>query len=89
MDNLYTLKGNVLKQNFDDVTARRRYKKATTHLDNLGRVAYAFDMILQGLAAFEIYVSVKRVLDVVRLERGILDFKMRELKKIVDSKGKE
>lgn len=64
------------------------YKRAKVNLLHLEAILKVYELSTKGLSNFEIYVSVQRVLPVLKEETYLIKSQIRKLKKIIEEKGK-
>lgn len=72
----------------NDITRFKKYKKAKLCVEHLQAILKVIDLSIRGLSNFEVYVSVHRILNVMRDEKRFLEAHLKEQKSILESKGK-
>ena len=65
----------------------KNYKKAKVYVEHLSASLKVIDLSIKGLSLFSIYTPCRKILDVMKEEKKVLEAYLEHNKKVVANKG--
>lgn len=72
-----------------DISDFKSYKKAKVYTEHITAILQVLNLSIAGLRLFSIYISVQRILDIMKEEKKILEAQLKIQKEVIINKGKK